>query len=80
MHTRRKFFTLSSVTAVSAALLPAVGIAKSDAELESDDLSGAVPSTAELESEFERYLTGATAGQCEGARQMCAVGKESAHD
>lgn len=80
MHTRRKFFALSSITAVGAALLPAAGIAKSGAESESDDLPTATPSTTALENEFERYMTGATAGQCEGARQICVAGKEIADD
>ncbi len=80
MHTRRKFFALSSITAVGAALLPAAGIAKSGIAPESGELPTATPSAAGLESEFERYLAAAATGQCEGARQMYAAGKEIAND
>ncbi|MGI9289121.1 MAG: hypothetical protein ACR2P1_27360 [Pseudomonadales bacterium] len=80
MYTRRKFFALSSVTAVGAALLPATAIATSGTESATEDLLTAMPGTTELESEFERYLTAAAAGQCEGARQICVAGKEIADD
>lgn len=80
MHTRRKFFAMSSVTAVGAALLPAAVVAKSGTESAIGDLPTAMPGTTALESEFEHYLTAAAAGQCEGARQICVAGKEIADD
>lgn len=78
MHTRRRFFTLSSITALGAAFAPTLASAKPGSDWAAGDLPAA-PAATELQSEFERYLTGAAAAQCDAARQMCAAG-ESAHD
>lgn len=63
------------MTALGAALLPTAGFAESAA----DDSPEAAPAS-EQQSEFERYLTGAAAAQCEGARQMCGASKESSDE